>query len=182
MKKQNHLFAAIKYLMYTATLSIVLISCESSYNYSQLLEKEQKNIDAWLASEGIKIINEFPQDSIFAIDEMYHYPEGIYFQMFDKGEGNTLRTGDQIILRYKQIMLYEVPIEENYWTTLDRPYPNEAIRYGSTKNSCEGWQTAFSLMKRTGSHARIIVPSKLGRVDSTVVANVYEMKIKIAPK
>lgn len=163
-------------------LILNLTSCEYSRNYSKLLEQEQRNIDAWLIDQGISIINQFPADSIFNRDEMYHYPDGIYFQMFDKGEGDTMIVGDQIILRYKQTKLSTIPIEENYWTTMDRPYPNEQIRFGSLQNSCQGWQDAFALMKRSGSHARIIVPSKLGRNDTAVVAYVYEMKIKVVPK
>lgn len=169
-------------LLSTVMITVTLVSCENSRNYSQLLEQEERNIESWLASENITIIDEFPADSIFSRNEMYHYTDGIYFQMFDKGEGDTLRNGDQIIMRYKQIMLDKNPVEESYWDTTDRPYPNEEIRYGSLQNSCEGWQTAFSLMKRSGAHARIIVPSKLGRDDTNVVAYVYEMKIKIVPK
>lgn len=165
-----------------ASIILGLSSCESSTNYSKLLDLEQKNIDKWLKNEGITVISTFPADSIFQRNEIYHYPDGIYFQMFDKGTGETLRNGDQIIMRYKQIRLEENPIEEDYWTTEDRPYPNEQIRYGTLANSCQGWQDAFELMKRSGSYARIIVPSKLGRDNTDVVAFVYEMKIKIAPK
>lgn len=184
MNVQQHKPIAVKMIFRLMIIisGFCLYSCENSANYSQLLVQEEKNIEAWLADENITIIDEFPADSIFERNEMYHYPEGIYFQMFDKGEGDTLRNGDQIILRYKQIMLDKNPVEEDYWTTMDRPYPNEEIRFGSTKNSCQGWQDAFALMKRSGSHARIIVPSKLGRDDATVVAYVYEMKIKIVPK
>lgn len=163
-------------------VAVCLASCEEYTNYSKLLDQEQRNIDAWLAEEGITVVEEFPADSIFGRDEIYHYPDGIYFQMFDKGEGDTMRLGDQIILRYKQIMLDTDPVEEDYWSTPDRPYPDESLRFGILTNSCEGWQTAFALMKRSGAHARIIVPSKLGRDATNVVAYVYEMKIKVVPK
>lgn len=171
-------------LFYTTIVGTALLmsSCEDSNNYSKLLDKEQKNIDKWLKSEGISVINEFPADSIFRRDEIYHYPDGIYFQMFDKGTGDTMLIGDQIIMRYKLVKLDDYQIEEDYWTTQDRPYPSEQIRYGILTNSCDGWQDAFELMKRSGAHARIIVPSKLGFNTSEVVAFVYEMKIKVAPK
>lgn len=160
---------------------VTLVACESTYNYSQLQKQEEKLIDDWLKREGITILDEFPEDSIFSESEMFHFPDGIYFQMFDKGESDTLRHGDEIVLRYIQSTLDENPSVENYWTTQDRPIPHP-ITYGNTKYSCEGWQKAFELMKRSGAHARIIVPSKIGRYTSEVIPYLYEMKIKVVPK
>ena len=181
MKRLNCI-SSTKFCIVAIVAALSLMSCENSRNYSQLLKQEEENIDKWLSDSSITIISQFPEDSIFARNEIYHYEDGIYFQLFEKGEGDTLRNGDQIIMRYKQIRLDNVSVEEDYWTTMDRPYPNEEIRYGSLRNSCEGWQKAFSLMKRHGSYARCIVPSKLGRNSSDVVAYVYEMKIKVVPK
>lgn len=162
--------------------AVVLFSaCENSNNYSQLLKQEELQIKAWLQREGITVIDVFPQDSLFAVSEMYHYPDGIYFQLLEKGEGDTLSRGDEIVLRYIQSTLDINPVVESYWTTQDRPIPHP-ITYGNLKYSCEGWQKAFELMKRTGAHARVIVPSKIGRDPSEVVPYLYEMKIKIAPK
>ncbi len=161
--------------------AVGLISCESSTNYSKELEAEELLIEQWLQRNNITLLDEFPEDSLFKENEMYHFEYGIYFQMFDKGEGDTLVNGDVIILRYRSSTLDENAIVEDYWTTQDRPYPNEII-YGSSKNSCDGWDDAFDLMKRSGAHARIIVPSKLGFDDSKVIPYVYEMKIKVLPK
>jgi len=158
-----------------------LVSCTSTTSYSKELEAEERLIDDWLDRNGITILEEFPKDSIFTEKQMYHYTDGIYFQMFDKGEGDTMVAGDVIILRYRSSTLDDNAIVEDYWTTQDRPYPNE-ITYGSTANSCKGWNNAFEIMKRSGAHARIIVPSKLGFDDSQVIPYVYEMKIKVLPK
>ncbi len=158
-----------------------LASCASSTSYSKELEAEEKLIEQWLQRNNVTLLNEFPEDSLFSWNEMYHFKDGIYFQMFDKGEGDTMVAGDVIILRYRSSTLEENAIVEDYWTTQDRPYPNE-ITYGSTTNSCKGWNAAFEIMKRSGSHARIIVPSKLGFDDSQVIPYVYEMKIKVLPK
>ncbi len=160
---------------------LTMVSCESSTSYSKELEAEELLIEQWLQRNNITLLDEFPKDSLFKETEMYHYTDGIYFQMFDKGEGDTLVKGDVIILRYRSSTLDENAIVEDYWTTQDRPYPNE-ITYGSSYNSCTGWDDAFDLMKRSGAHARIIVPSKLGFDDSQVIPYVYEMKIKVLPK
>lgn len=158
-----------------------LVSCGSSTSYSKELEAEEQLIEQWLSRNGITLLQVFPEDSLFAENEMYHFKDGIYFQMFDKGQGDAMEVGDVIILRYKCSTLDENAIVEDYWTTQDRPYPNE-ITYGSTYNSCKGWNAAFEIMKRSGAHARIIVPSKLGFDDSQVVPYLYEMKIKVLPK
>jgi hypothetical protein len=162
-------------------LLLAMVACESNENYSQLLEAEEVLIEDWLGRNNIVLLDEFPSDTVFGENEMYHFEDGIYFQLIKKGVGDTLRTGDNLILRYKQSTLDLYPVVEDYWTTQDRPYPNE-ITYGSLSNSCEGWQKAFELMKKSESHARIIVPSKLGRNDSEVIPYVYEMKIRRVPK
>lgn len=162
-------------------LLLAMVACESETNYSQLLKAEEELIDNWLARNEIVLLDEFPTDTVFGENEMYHFEDGIYFQLIEKGVGDTLRAGDKLVLRYRQSTLDEYPVVEDYWTTQDRPYPNEII-YGSLSNSCEGWQKAFELMKKSDAHARIIVPSKLGRNDSEVIPYVYEMKIRRVPK
>ena len=160
---------------------LIMVACENSNNYSQLLKAEEELIQDWLVRNEITLLNEFPADTVFGANEMYHFEDGIYFQLVEKGVGDTLRIGDKLVLRYKQSTLDLDPMVEDYWTTQDRPYPNE-ITYGSLANSCEGWQKAFELMKKSDAHARIIVPSKLGRNNSEVIPYVYELKIRRVPK
>ena len=157
------------------------VSCERSSNYSQLLKAEQRLIDDYLAREGYTLLDEFPEDTVFREREMYHFPDGIYIQILEKGTGDTLRRGDDIILRYRQMTLDEYALVEDYWSTLDRPYPNEIVM-GDLTNSCEGWQAAFDVMKRSGAHANVIVPSQLGRDNMNVVPYLYEMKIRAVPR
>ena len=168
-------------ILFTLFALLALISCESSTSYSKELEAEEKLIEAWLERNNITLLDQFPDDSLFAENEMYHYTDGIYYQLLEKGTGEDMVDGDVIILRYRSSTLDVNPIVEDYWTTEDRPYPNEIV-YGSTTNSCDGWDKAFELMKKHGAHARIIVPSKLGFDDSVVVPYLYEMKIKVLPK
>lgn len=168
--------------LFVISIAVVLLSaCEASTNYSQLLKQEQELIDTYLERNGYSVLEKFPEDSIFGEKEMYRYPDGIYIRLIDKGEGDTIPRGGQFTLRYRQMTLDEYPIIEDYWTTLDRPYPN-TITMGSLVSSCEGWQAAFDVMKRSNSHAEIVVPSKLGRNLQLVVPYHYEVKIKALPK
>ena len=106
-------------------LLMLLSACENSTNYSQLLKAEEELIQDWLGRNEIVLLNEFPADTVFGANEMYHFEDGIYFQLIEKGVGDTLRTGDKLVLRYKQSTLDVYPVVEDYWTTQDRPYPNE---------------------------------------------------------
>lgn len=171
----------LSYFIAVLFFALSLISCEQSTNYSKLLEKEQKLIDAYIEREGYTILDEFPKDSVFGEKEMYHYPDGIYIQLLDKGHGEPIKNGESLILRYKQSTLDIPPIVEDYWTTQDRPYPNEIVM-GDLTYSCEGWQAAFDVMLRTDSHALVIIPSQLGRDISTITPYLYEMKILAVPK
>ena len=164
-------------------LGILLLNtgCPGSRTYSQELDAEEKLIEEWLIRNNIVVLDEFPEDSVFAENEMYLYENGLYFQLLSKGEGDTLRNGDVFTLRYSQSTLDENPIVEDYLTTLDRPYPTE-ITSGSLTNSCEGWQTAFAAMQRSESRAKVIVPSQIGRNSSVVTPYFYELRIRKIPK
>ena len=158
-------------------------ACESSFNYSNLLKQEEKLIADYMKRNNYVLLDKFPEDSVFAENEFYHYPDGIYFQLVEKGSGDTAQVFDKLVLRYKKSTLDYDAVVEDFWTTQDRPYPNEVV-YGSLTGSCEGWYYAIQAMKRSDAHARFIVPSKLGfsTDQNSVTPYIYEMKIKILPR
>ena len=65
-------------------LLLLLAACENSTNYSQLLKAEEELIQDWLLRNEITLLDEFPADTVFAANEMYHFDEGIYFQLLEK--------------------------------------------------------------------------------------------------
>jgi hypothetical protein len=65
-------------------LLIAMVACESETNYSQLLKAEEELIDSWLARNEIVLLDEFPIDTVFGANEMYHFEDGIYFQLIEK--------------------------------------------------------------------------------------------------
>ena len=94
---------------------LVMVACENSTNYSQLLKAEEELIEDWLLRNEMVLLDTFPADTVFGANEMYHFEDGIYFQLIEKGVGDTLRTGDKLVLRYKQSTLDEYPMVEDYW-------------------------------------------------------------------
>ena len=90
--------------------------------------------------------------------------------------------GDELAVRYIQSTLDENPVVVSYWTTQDKPYPTQIIK-GSTTNSCDGWDDAFGMMRRSGTIAQVIVPSKLGFSDAanSVIPYHFKISMKVVP-
>lgn len=161
-----------------------LTACESSQNYSKQLESEQNKIDAWLQRNGYVVQTVCPPDSAFVIGQWYHLgSEEIYFCIDSIGSNVRIHNGDELIVRYVESTLDELPIVHSYWTTLDKPNP-DIITKGSTINSCEGWDNAFDVMRYSGTIAQVIVPSKKGfsAATSSVVPYHYKLLMRKVAK
>lgn len=172
----------VKIALFVALL-LGTMACEKSNSYSKLLENEQKLIEQYIARNNINVLDKMPENGFFAENEYYHFPDGIYIQLIDSGSGEVATNGRTIIVRFMQTTLDEYPVVESYMTTLDTRNPIEVV-YGQSQNNCEGWQQAFSVMKRTGAHAKFIVPSKKGFDESAqaVTPVLYDMHIKLKPR
>lgn len=89
--------------MATLMLSLSFMSCSDSKSYSELLNDEKKNINAFLANQ--KVINYVPADSVFEYGENAPYyrmdDEGnVYMQVLDPGNGERPETDEVIYFRY----------------------------------------------------------------------------------
>ena len=168
-----------------AVLALVLLSaCESSQNYSKLLEQEQLKFEQFMERNNYSVITEFPSDSVLIIGQWYRFDsEDIYICIDSLGLGRKVVTGDELSVRYIQSTLDEFPLVVSYWTTQDKPYPDQIIK-GSLVKSCEGWDNAFGLMRYSGTIAQVIVPSKLGfsAAASSVTPFHYKLSMKVTPK
>ena len=93
----------------------LLQACDDTETYAEMKEKERKAIDAYIKSNGIKVISleEFyAQDSItdtLKNEYVLFKDKGVYMQIVRKGEGEPLADGEraEINVRY-----YEVNIKE----------------------------------------------------------------------
>ena len=166
-----------------ALFMVILSACVNTSSYTYLIDQEEKLIASYLKRNNYVLLDKFPEDSVFAENEFYHITDGIYFQLIEKGTGDTALVYDKLVVRYKKSTLEQDAVVEDYWTTQDRPYPNE-VTYGSLTGSCQGWYDAMHMMQRSNAHAKFIVPSKLGfeTDQNSVTPYLYEMKIKILPR
>ena len=81
-----------KFFSCIVVLIIMLLgftSCESSYNYSKLLDKEDKLIAEFMKRNDYVLLRPFPTDSVFAENEFVNTEQGLYFLLFDKVVGDT---------------------------------------------------------------------------------------------
>ena len=86
-----------------AILSVVTYSCNDGKTYAELLEDENKNVNAYLANQ--RVIIEIPEDTVFEVGENAPYylidPDGnVYMQVLKVGEGKKAKYNDMVYFRY----------------------------------------------------------------------------------
>jgi hypothetical protein len=181
MKRISYLF----FLIFIA--SILASSCSSTKTYAQLLDDEKSLIDGFIKRNNIQVVSEYPKDSIWVNkngkDVYWLLSDGLYFHMVDYADlksNDTILLKDVIVPRFKQYTLGTPSDTISNWSTIDYPYPSDFV-YGDLTNSCTAFQNAVYYMRRSGSEAKIIVPSKIGFNANmlTVTPYGYDLKIKI---
>jgi len=179
--------------------AIIFSSCEKSTNYSALIEKERRDIRQYIADNGITVIHNFSngisKDSVcnFVTPPNHYYSLGedsIYFRINAVGiKTQPVELFSEVSVRYIETTL-DGKRSEDYWTTLDLPYPLKVI-FGDvptassrTNANCAGWQSAIRMMKYSETEAEMIVPSKLGisRNISSVTPCHYRFSFKLVPR
>lgn len=181
-----------KYLL-AIVASIVLFGCENSQNYSVQLQKQREKIQEYFVTNNIKLLEQYPADSVFADNEfLWKGQDSIAFRLMRKGVGDTIVPGDRLYLRWVRYSL-ENSDSVSYWTTSDINYPLE-LTYDPDPNSyfnqtrsntnCIGWQSAIRQMQRSDAVAEIIVPSPIGTLDAfnAIKAYRYKLTFKVLPK
>lgn len=87
----------------TMFLTLAVASCSDSKSYSELLNDEKHNINAFLSNQ--KVINYVPADSVFECGENAPYyrmdEEGnVYMQIVDPGDGDKPEDNEVVYFRY----------------------------------------------------------------------------------
>jgi len=162
-----------------------LMGCESKNTYSKLREQEKKDINDFIAREGINVVNELP--TTWGEKDYYAVPNYDDFYIHIVSQDPTAREaqlGNIILVRYKKYGLGAYSDTTRYWTTDDggEPIP---FQLGNTSDEyyCLGWTVAMSVVKYSQSVCRIICPSKMGfsADNSSVTPYGYELKLTIKP-
>ena len=177
----------ISYLFFLIFLvSVFASSCSNTKTYAQLLDEEKSLIDGYIKRNNILVVTTFPTDTPWVKNGRDIYvltSSGLYFHMINPGDltsNDTLELKNTVVPRFKQYTLGIVSDTISNWSTIDYPYPSDFV-YGDLTNSCTAFQNAVYYMRRSGSEAKIIVPSKIGFNANmlTVTPYGYDLKIKI---
>ncbi len=173
-------------------------ACDDTETYADMKEKEREAIDAFIKSEGIKVISleQFEeQDSTTDVSKNEYVlfkDNGVYMQIVRKGEGSPIADGEraEVIVRYYEVNIKEgdtltgnlydasnpdyLTIENksgNYSGSFTSGYMYSA--YGSSVPS--GWLVPMPYLnigrKEPIAKVRLIVPHSEGQ--STATSYVY---------
>ncbi len=119
-------------LLLIISCSLLLSSCDDSQSYSDLLKKEQK-VSNWFLAQH-KVCNEIPADSLFEIgpDAPYYRidPDGyIYMQVLKVSDKKEFpATGDQVYFTFTRY-------------NIERMYNNNSLNVEGEGNQDDLWNT-----------------------------------------
>lgn len=195
-------------ILILAVVATLASACYDENNYSYLLDKEKKQINAYIEHEGIKVVHEEPADDAWGKDIYYAptssaYNDGFHFHLVRRGDSieigydsadpekpdtivkKPVKYGNTVCVRYKKFTLTP-PCDtiESCWSTLDSASPIEFM-YSPLGNSGynfsdagKGFYAAIELMKYPGSECIVIVPSKMGTASDIKYVTPYGYRIK----
>lgn len=149
-------------VLFITVLAIgVFASCNKNRTYAQHLGDERKAIDRFIDQENIKILKEYPKDSVFKEKEFYFDTQnGIYYHVIDSGNGRRIMKGEEFYIRFKGLS-YIASRDTSTYSNINSPMP-EILVYGNTSTySSTGW---VAPLKNVGDRAKVklIVPFNMG--------------------
>jgi hypothetical protein len=200
MKKLPLLFLVV------LALGAFLQSCNDSKTYAEMLEDERNAVSKFIKKHNIKTISlsEFEKDTVtnVAENEYVELSSGYYLQIIDRGEGDTIKNRDEILVRMIEYNIM-AEIDENVIDTIsniDIDNVVDCFYYTPDKTSIlfndgyfpyvyvynmnvsyldvpKGIITALPYL-RNNAHIKLIVPSKLGHNYAMQQVNSFYYEIR----
>jgi len=150
-------------------------SCKRRKSLAELRREERQAIAQFIKDNDINVIHEFPADTVFAKNDYYLSPLGLYIHVIDNGDGIPPREGETVFFRF-----YEMNLRRD--TTIRAMEPNQPgyIIYDGTAIAPAAFNEAASYMGHEGE-AFLIVPSKIGsdRAKQNITPYYYHIRIQI---
>ena len=72
------------YILLIMCTAIMVVSCDKTKSYTDMLKAQEKAIDRLRADSGLVFLEEFPTDSIFKENEFVELDNGVYLRYWDK--------------------------------------------------------------------------------------------------
>ncbi len=161
-------------------------ACDNTKTYADMLSDEKKAVSEYIKDNNIKVISqdEFEKDTItnVAENEYVGFSNGVYMQIVNRGEGDTVKTRDQILVRFMEydIMQKDTTIVSNYnadnWvdvfnytstgTSVSGTFIEGSMSQYYGPNVPSGWLIPLKYIKNN-AHVKLIVPSKMGHTNAS---------------
>ncbi|WP_352421764.1 DUF4827 family protein [Proteiniphilum sp.] len=143
-------------------------SCNNRKTYAEYLKDERKAIDLFIAKNNLKILKDFPSDTVFGDNEFYKDPAtGVYFNIIERGNYAVKPVWrENISVRFKGLHYFSTTDTILYSNNLST-YP-EILEYigpvtSLTQSSYDnaGWVVPLSYVGHTGK-VKLIIPFEMG--------------------
>jgi hypothetical protein len=169
-------------------LGLVYVSCDNSKSMQEYIREEKKAIERYISSQKIKVLNEYPQDSIFEENEYYKTSEGLYMHVVDKGNPNRrVEPYDQVLVRFDHFYYVKSFVSGSTDSiVLNYLYFPIEFRYGIAGSyssdpaglACNGFALPLSYVGE-GAVVNLLIPSELGNAtDNSSFAPVFYKNLK----
>ena len=161
----NILKKKMRKIIIAVFISVVAVvafsSCNKNRTYAQRLGDEKKAIERFIDLENIKILKEYPKDSVFSEKEFYFDTKsGIYYNVIDSGNGRRITVGEEFYVRFKGLK-YLSSTDTSTYSNIQSLQP-EILVYGNS--SSYGSVAWVAPLKNVGDRAKVklIVPFNMG--------------------
>jgi hypothetical protein len=89
-------------LMMIVAAVLVVSSCGNGQRtLAEMQKDERKAIRKLMDSLDIKVLKEYPENGVFAENEFFQLPSGLYINVIDSGNGNRAIEGQIILCRFE---------------------------------------------------------------------------------
>lgn len=150
-------------------VALSILSCSKTKSYTDMLKDERKAIERLIDDEGIKLLGEFPKDSVFQDNEFFKLSNEVYINIVDLGGANKAVSGKtEVLARFDaSYFMDDTTRISNYGPNSNGLYPME-FKYGHSTASgyasyliSEGLQTGLQYVGHKGK-VKLIIPFKRG--------------------
>ena len=167
-------------------LAFIPISCDNSKTMQEYIREEKKAIERYIVSQGIEVLNEYPQDSIFKEKQYYKTNEGLYMHVVDAGNtSRRVQWANEVLIRFDYLYYIKNYVSGNTDSiVLNYAYLPIEFRYGISYSTdltglaCSGFAIPLTYVGE-GAVVNLIIPSELGNSnDNSSFAPVFYRNLK----
>lgn len=190
----------IVFLIAFCSVAALFTACDNTKTYAEKLADEREAIRNFIKQHNITVITEeeFGKDTVTDVskNEYVLFSNGLYMQIVNRGEGDTIKSRDEIVVRFVEhdvltgdttnfnvnmpgtkyedyASYYNKPDVFNYTvsgSTVYGQFTEGMMNYMYGTQVPAGWLYPLTYI-RNDAHVKVIVPSKLGI--QTAKANAY---------